>query len=205
VNLAHGLACCLHGRQGLPVDVGRLDRIYLLLEGGDLTQRGLEGAFGDLFASQGLLRSCWRQSHVSFLIGQRVIRKPVRCGIIPVLFVLTFFRAMASCSSIWFCRWRSRFWSMSSCVRRPRMAFLGLSLRFCAAEPPPNQPQIPDDMLSLARDAIIGTASGVCTIGGLGHDAWEVGCRAEESRPRNGVGRFVGDDDSPNVGGAQPG
>lgn len=63
MNLAHSLTCCLHGGQGLPVDVGRLNRIYLLLEGGDLTQRGLEGAFGDLFASQGLLRSYLRQSH----------------------------------------------------------------------------------------------------------------------------------------------
>lgn len=50
---------------------------------------------------------------------------------------------------------------------------------------------------------MIGTASGVCTIGGLGHDAWEVGRRAKELLPRNGVGRLVGDDDSPNVGGAQ--
>ena len=58
MDLGHGLARCLHGDQGLLVDVGRLDRIYLLLEGGDLTKRGLEGAFGDLLASQGLLCSC---------------------------------------------------------------------------------------------------------------------------------------------------
>lgn len=69
MDLAHSLARCLHGGQGLPVDVGRLDRIYLLLKSGDLTQRGLESAFGDLFASQGLLRSCWSQSHVSSLIS----------------------------------------------------------------------------------------------------------------------------------------
>lgn len=51
---------------------------------------------------------------------------------------------------------------------------------------------------------MIGTASGVCTIGGLGHDGWEVERRAKELLPRNGVGRrLVGDDDFPNVGGAQ--
>lgn len=61
----------------------------------------------------------------------------------PFLFVLTFFRAIASCSSICDCRCLSLFCSMSSCDRRPKMAFFGLSFRFWAV-PPPNQPQIPD-------------------------------------------------------------
>ena len=38
---------------------------------------------------------------------------------------------------------------MSSCARRPRIAFLGVSFFFCAA-PPPNQPQTPD-MLTLVK------------------------------------------------------
>lgn len=60
---------------------------------------------------------------------------------IPFLLVLTFLRAIPSCSSIWFCRCFSRFCNMSSCERSPRMAFLGLSLRLCAAAPP-NQPHM---------------------------------------------------------------
>lgn len=40
----------------------------------------------------------------------------------------------------------SRFCSISSWVRKPRMAFFGLSLFFVAA-PPPNQPQTPDMVL----------------------------------------------------------
>ena len=61
----------------------------------------------------------------------------------PFLLVLTFFLAIASCSSIWFCRCLSRFWSISSCDRNPRIAFLGVSFRLWALCPP-NQPQMPD-------------------------------------------------------------
>lgn len=68
----------------------------------------------------------------------------------PFLFVFMFFRAMASCSSIRLVRCFSRFCSISSWVRKPRMAFLGLSL-FCVA-PPPNQPQTPDMVLENVRD-----------------------------------------------------
>lgn len=32
MNLSHGLASLLHGKQALPVDVGRLDRVDLLLQ-----------------------------------------------------------------------------------------------------------------------------------------------------------------------------
>ena len=60
---------------------------------------------------------------------------------LPFLFVLTFLRAMASCSSIWFCRCRSLFCSISSCDLKPRIAFLGVSFPF-APEFPPNQPHI---------------------------------------------------------------
>ncbi len=60
---------------------------------------------------------------------------------LPVLFTVTFFRASASCSEIWFSRCRSLFCSISNCCRRPRMACLGASLRFCAPLPP-NQPHM---------------------------------------------------------------
>lgn len=60
---------------------------------------------------------------------------------VPFLLVLTYLRASASCSSICVCRYFSRFCSMSSCDRRVRMAFFGVSFRFCAAAPP-NQPHM---------------------------------------------------------------
>lgn len=65
-----------------------------------------------------------------------------RCHV-PFLFVLTFFLAIASCSSIWFCKCRSRFCNISSCDLNPRMAFLGVSFRDWALCPP-NQPHTPD-------------------------------------------------------------
>ena len=49
---------------------------------------------------------------------------------VPFLFVLTFFLAIISCSSIWFCKCRSLFCSISSCDRKPRIAFLGVSFLF---------------------------------------------------------------------------
>jgi hypothetical protein len=71
----------------------------------------------------------------------------------PFLFVLTFFFAIASCSSIWFSRCLSRFCSMSSCDLRPKMAFFGLSFRFCA-DAPPNQPQTPDMAVVVSKLSI---------------------------------------------------
>ena len=68
------------------------------------------------------------------------------CQGLPFLFVLTFFLAIASCSSIWFCKCRSRFCSISSCDLNPRIAFLGVSFR-CWALCPPNQPHTPDIVL----------------------------------------------------------
>lgn len=67
---------------------------------------------------------------------------------LPFLFVLTFFRAIASCSSICVIKCFSRFCSMSNCPLKPRIAFLGLSFFFWAP-PPPNQPQTPDMMIKI--------------------------------------------------------
>lgn len=69
---------------------------------------------------------------------------------LPVLLVLTCLRARESCSSIWLWRYFSRFCSISSCDRSPRMAFLGLSFRFCWAAPP-NQPHIFAGWCSVSR------------------------------------------------------
>ena len=60
---------------------------------------------------------------------------------VPILFVVTFFRATASCSAICVSKCLSRFCNMSSCCRSVNMAFLGASFLFCAAAPP-NQPHI---------------------------------------------------------------
>lgn len=60
---------------------------------------------------------------------------PVSRKYSPPLFVLTFFLAIASCSSIWFCKCFSRFDSISNVLLRPRMAFLVLSFFFAALPP----------------------------------------------------------------------
>jgi hypothetical protein len=65
----------------------------------------------------------------------------------PPLFELTFFLAIASCSSIWFCKCFSRFDSISSVLLRPKMAFLVLSF-FFAALPPQRLPNPQLAMLS---------------------------------------------------------
>jgi hypothetical protein len=57
-----------------------------------------------------------------------------------LLFELTCFLAIASCSSIWFCKCFSRFDSISSVLRRPKMAFFVLSF-FFAALPPQRLPK----------------------------------------------------------------
>lgn len=64
-----------------------------------------------------------------------------------LLFWPTYLRAMAVCSSIWFLRCFSRFCSMSSWERSPRMAFLG-AFFLVWAEPPPNQLRPQPDILS---------------------------------------------------------
>lgn len=85
--------------------------------------------------------------HVSAGNGKSILEANL-----PFLFVLTYFRAIESCSSICVVKCFSRFCSISSCDRRPRMAFFGLSFFFWAA-PPPNQPQTPDmlDVYGLQR------------------------------------------------------
>ena len=146
VDLLHGLSCALHGGQGLAVDVGRLDGIYLLLERADLRVGLLQAMFVDLLTPEGCLgryRDIWLASAGAVLEGRLSI------DTVPFLFELTFLRASASCSSICVSRCRFRFCSISSCDLKPRIAFFGVSFRFWAA-PPPNQPQTPD-MLIIRR------------------------------------------------------
>lgn len=139
----HSLASTFHCRESLSVDVCRFDSIDLLLEGPDLGYRLFQAVLMRLLPSQCGLGGCGRR-YVS--VARCLQSSGDKQSALPFLFVLTFFRAMASCSSIWDCRCFSRFCSMSSCDRRPRIAFFGLSLRFCAA-PPPNHPQMPADMM----------------------------------------------------------
>lgn len=137
VNALHGLACLLHGCKGLAVDIGRLDGVDLLLQGPNLCRRLLQTVLMCLLPLEGsLCRYRWRPR-------QRSVRRSILEADLPFLFVLTYFRAIESCSSICVVRCFSRFCSISSCDRRPRMAFLGLSFFFWAA-PPPNQPHTPD-------------------------------------------------------------
>jgi hypothetical protein len=142
MDLLHGLAGLLHGCQGLSVDVGRLDRVNLLLQGTYLTHGLFFRVLVVLLAPQGRHRRCCPTMSVP---TDMHVAHPQNQGKnevdLPALLLLTFFRAMFSCSSIWLWRYFSRFWSISSCDRSPRMAFLGLSLRFCAALPP-NQPHM---------------------------------------------------------------
>jgi hypothetical protein len=46
----HGVARPLHRHEGLLVDICRLDRVHLLLDGPDVVQRLLEVVFVDLLA-----------------------------------------------------------------------------------------------------------------------------------------------------------
>ena len=88
-----------------------------------------------LFTSQGRLGrlaisvSCTRATGIQYSDKEK--GNPI-----PFLFVVTFFLATASCSSIRFSRCFSRFCSISSCSRSLRIASLGASFRFWAAEPP---------------------------------------------------------------------
>lgn len=50
MDLLHGLACPLHRQEGLLVDIRRLDRVHLLLDGPDVVQRLLEVMLVDLLA-----------------------------------------------------------------------------------------------------------------------------------------------------------
>jgi hypothetical protein len=96
-----------------------------------------------------------------------------------LLFELTCFLAIASCSSIWFCKCFSRFDSISSVLRRPKMAFFVLSF-FFAALPPQRlpKPQLAIlkgcCLLSAARRATRGVSYGPWRAVWSGF--WVVGC-----------------------------
>ena len=66
-----------------------------------------------------------------------------------LLFELTCFLAIASCSSIWFCKCFSRFDSISSVLRRPKMAFFVLSFFFAALPPQ----RLPNPQLAILKGA----------------------------------------------------
>lgn len=147
VNLLHGLAGLLHRLERLLVDVGRFDRVDLLLERRDLSRGLFEGMFVLFLSFQ--RRSCRYISPRSVSVFQVPFRKCLAAGKrfgqhavsydetarSPFLFELTVLRAIASCSSIWFCRCCSRFCNISRCARKATMASLGAALRFW--DPPP--------------------------------------------------------------------
>lgn len=58
MNLLHGLACLLHCRQRLPVDIRRLDRVDLLFQSPYLRLRLLLGMLVSLLALQRCLGRC---------------------------------------------------------------------------------------------------------------------------------------------------
>lgn len=69
-------------------------------------------------------------------------RLGTRCSL-PALLDEIFFLAIASCSAICFSIYASRFRSISSCCRSPRIALVdSCCFFFCAAGPLPNQPHM---------------------------------------------------------------
>jgi hypothetical protein len=56
VDVLHSHACPLHGEEGLLVDIGRLDGVYLLFDGPDVAHCLLEVVLADLLAFQCRLR-----------------------------------------------------------------------------------------------------------------------------------------------------
>lgn len=58
MDVLHGLARLLHGQQGFPVDVGRLDGVDLLLQRADLRYRLVETVLMRLLPFQGSLGGC---------------------------------------------------------------------------------------------------------------------------------------------------
>ncbi len=180
VDLPHRFAGFLHCFQRLLVYIGGFDGVYLLFECGDLSGGLLEGVGVLLLAAEGCFGRYNRQiqsachsvlepslSRVSpviiFLSDPRVpalmTLQPV--SNLPVLFELTCFLATASCSAIWFSKCFSRFCSMSSVCRSPRIAVLGASLRFWA--PPPNQPHMLGGPLCLAGDETASSFRQACS------------------------------------------
>lgn len=154
--LFHGTASILHGVQRFLIDVRGFYAIDLLFDLSNLCDGLLQATFVGLFPPQGSFRSYhpglaskinvrgrWGLRY-AVLVGQAATegrRLLGGHGSVPILFVVTFFRATASCSAICVSKCLSRFCSMSSCCRSVNMAFLGASFLFCAAAPP-NQPHI---------------------------------------------------------------
>lgn len=136
------------------IDVRRFDRVNLLFYGRDLCCCLFEGMFVLLlpskccfgryidpsFSTLHSLPSRIYQLPLQWMLVHRSILRE-RSWDLPVLFTVTFFRASASCSAIWFSRCLSLFCNISSCCRRPKIASFGASLRFWAPLPP-NQPHI---------------------------------------------------------------
>jgi hypothetical protein len=56
VDVLHGHACPFHSQEGLLVDIGRLDGVYLLFDGPDVAHCLLEVVLADLLAFQCRLR-----------------------------------------------------------------------------------------------------------------------------------------------------
>jgi hypothetical protein len=154
--LFHGAASILHGIQCFLIDVRGFYAIDLLFDLCNLCGGLLQATFVGLFPPQGSFRSYhpglaskinargrWDLRY-AILAGQATAERGRLSGghgSVPILFVVTFFRATASCSAICVSKCLSRFCSMSSCCRSVNMAFLGASFLFCAAAPP-NQPHI---------------------------------------------------------------
>ena len=136
--LLHSLTSTLHRCEGLSIDIRRLDRIYLLFQSRDLGSCLFESVFVLLLAFESSSRGCCRYGVSQVTLDMQKISPysvrredgSQRPEGLPFLFVLTFFLAIVSCSSIWFCKCLSLFCSISSCDRRPRIAFLGVSFLF---------------------------------------------------------------------------
>jgi hypothetical protein len=153
--LFHGATGILHGIQCFLIDVRGFYAIDLLFDLCNLCSGLLQATFVGLFPPQGSFRSYhpglasklngrgrWGLQ-CAVLVGQAAAKGTIigRSWGVPILFVVTFFRATASCSAICVSKCLSRFCNMSSCCRSVNMAFLGASFLFCAAGPP-NQPHI---------------------------------------------------------------
>ena len=134
VDFLHGLAGILHGLESLLVYVGRLYVVNLALQRHYLTLGLLQRVLVLLLAPQGSLgRWTYRQLNFGCLmqtgVAEQADQTTKAAPHSPVLFPLTCFRARASWSLICDSRCFSRLDSISSCSRKPSMAFFGASLR----------------------------------------------------------------------------
>lgn len=82
MNLLHGLACLLHRRQRLPVDIRRLDRVDLLFQRPYLRLCLLLGVLVGLLALQRCLgRYCSLSALFEILWAVMVARRTVLVGV----------------------------------------------------------------------------------------------------------------------------